>query len=61
MCKERDSHEGLGVVEDGRDPQEPLDAVHHQDWVRSEQGAVYNIELMWRSVKKRKQACQQMH
>jgi len=46
MCKQRDSHKGLGVVKDGRDPQEPLDAVHHQDWVRSEQGAVYNMELM---------------
>lgn len=46
--EERDSHKSLGVVEDGCDPQEPLDAVHHQGWVRSKQDAVYNMELQWR-------------
>ncbi len=46
--EERDSHKSLGVVEDGCDPQEPLNAVHHQGWVRSKQGAVYNMELQRR-------------
>lgn len=47
-----DSHESLGVVEDGCDPQEPLDPIHHQGWVRSKQGAVYNMELQGKREKR---------